>query len=53
MKRIKLFIPALICTIFLSVGCNNSGGENKPTNQDSASPRDTIKSDPSKFSNPH
>jgi hypothetical protein len=53
MKKMKIFVPALICIIFTSMGCNDAGSEKSTTPKESTSPGDTIKSDESKFSEPH
>ncbi len=43
----------LICILFLNIGCNNSGNDKSSTTKEATSPGDTIKSDPSKFTDPH
>ena len=51
MKKVMALL--LFSMVFIAVGCNNSGKESSTTNTDTASHADTIKSDPSKFSDPH
>ena len=53
MERIKMLISILICILFLSIGCNNSGDDKSTTTKEATSAGDTIKPDPSKFTDPH
>ncbi len=53
MKKVKFLSFILICILSLSVGCNNSSTGSDTATKDSTLPSDTIKSDPSKFSDPH
>jgi hypothetical protein len=50
MKRSILI--ALFVIMIASIGCNN-GAENTAASSDSAAKQDTIKADPSTFSDPH
>lgn len=53
MNKIRLFTLSLVCLLFLSMGCNNSGKDNDKATKDTVTAGDTIESDPSKFSDPH
>jgi hypothetical protein len=54
MKKNYFLLPITICMLVLAVGCNNSGSnENKEQADTTVHAADTIKSDPSKFSDPH
>jgi hypothetical protein len=53
MKKSKLFTIALLGILMAHAGCNNAGTEKDTQTKDTLSSSDTIKSDPSKFSDPH
>ncbi len=53
MKKLNFFLPVFICFLLMAVSCNNASKETNTTKVDSTTTKDTIKSDPSKFSEPH
>lgn len=53
MKKLQLLMLAGVCALLLSTACNNSGKESESATKDTVSAGDTIKSDPSQFSDPH
>ncbi len=53
MKSIKFSFVLLLCTVAIAISCSNGSSDYKTTNQDTATKKDTINSDPSNFSEPH
>lgn len=54
MKQVKYFFAALTMMALAAASCGNSGESTNTTSTDTvAQPVDTIKSDPSTFSDPH
>ncbi len=53
MKSIKFSFVLLFWTVAMAIGCSNGSSDNKITNHDTATKKDTINSDPSNFSEPH
>lgn len=52
MKKVINLVALSLVIALATTGCNNSGNENA-TNTDTTTTKDTVQSDPSKFSDPH
>jgi len=59
MKKTKLLLPLVILIVALQIGCNDNkeprtnSAKESATTADTTAKKDTIQSDPEKFSDPH
>jgi len=60
MKKIRLILPLVILFVAMQLGCNdnkqpatNASAKDTTATTDTTMKKDTIKSDPDKFSDPH